>query len=164
MRDVFQCATRSLKACRCDSGWLAIGAVVETEARNASAMSLSGKGVVAIWNGIREDTRADFFEWHNREHMPERVAIRGFRRGRRFTALDAQPEFFTLYETDDAKTLTGADYLARLDNPTPWTRRVTAAFLNTSRSLCRVARSLGPGEGGLMMTFRFEVADGRDGE
>jgi hypothetical protein len=127
-------------------------------------MSLSGKGAVAIWNDIREDTRADFFEWHNREHMPERVAIPGFRRGRRFTALDAQPEFFTLYETDDAKTLTGADYLTRLDNPTPWTLRVTAAFLNTSRSLCRVARSLGPGEGGLMMTFRFEVADGRDGE
>jgi hypothetical protein len=127
-------------------------------------MSLSGKGVVAIWNGIREDTRADFFEWHNREHMPERVAIRGFRRGLRFTALDAQPEFFTLYETDDAKTLTGADYLTRLDNPTAWTLRVTAAFLNTSRSLCRVAWSLGPGEGGLMMTFRFEVADGRDGE
>jgi hypothetical protein len=122
-------------------------------------MSLSGRGAIAIWNDIRPDTRADFFEWHNREHMPERVAIPGFRRGRRFGAVDAQPEFFTLYETDGPEVLTGADYLARLDNPTPWTRRVVVAFLNTSRSLCRVAMSLGPGEGGLIVTFRCEVAE-----
>jgi len=127
-------------------------------------MSLSGKGAVAIWNDIQPDARADFFEWHNREHMPERVDIPGFRRGRRFAALDAQPEFFTLYETDGPNVLTGADYLVRLDNPTPWTRRAAARFVNTSRSLCRVALSLGTGQGGLMMTFRCEVADGREGD
>ena len=127
-------------------------------------MSLSGTGVVAIWNDIRPDARADFFEWHNREHMPERVDIPGFRRGRRYAAVDAQPEFFTLYETDGPEVLTGADYLARLDNPTPWTRRAAAAFLNTSRSLCRVAWSAGYAEGGLIMTFRCEVTNGREAE
>ena len=127
-------------------------------------MSLSGTGVVPIWNGIRPDARADFFEWHNREHMPERVEIPGFRRGRRYAGVDAQPEFFTLYETDGPEVLTGADYLARLDNPTPWTRRAAAAFVNTSRSLCRVAWSAGDAEGGLIMTFRCEVGDGRDAE
>ena len=127
-------------------------------------MSLLGNGVVAIWNDIQPDARADFFEWHNREHMPERVDIPGFRRGRRFAAVDAQPEFFTLYETDGPQVLTGADYLTRLDNPTPWTRSAAARFVNTSRSLCRVALSLGSAEGGLMMTFRYEVADGREGE
>ena len=127
-------------------------------------MSLLGDGVVAIWNDIQPDARADFFEWHNREHMPERVDIPGFRRGRRFAAVDAQPEFFTLYETDGPQVLTGADYLARLDNPTPWTRSAAARFVNTSRSLCRVALSLGSAEGGLMMTFRYEVAKGREGE
>jgi hypothetical protein len=127
-------------------------------------MSLSGNGVVAIWNDIRPDARDDFFEWHNREHMPERVDIPGFRRGRRYAALDAQPEFFTLYETDGPEVLTGTEYLARLNNPTHWTRRAAAAFVNTSRSLCRVAWSLGSAEGGLMMTFRCEVTEGREVE
>ena len=119
-------------------------------------MSLAGEGVVAIWNGIRPEGRAEFFEWHTREHMPERVGIPGFLRGRRYIALEGHPEFFTLYETRSTAVLTGADYLARLNAPTPWTRRATAAFIDTARSLCRVALSLGPGEGGLMMTFRLD--------
>ncbi len=127
-------------------------------------MSLAGRGVVAIWNDIRPEARADFFEWHNREHMPERVAIPGFCRGRRFVAVDARPEFFTLYETADIGVLTGPDYMARLEHPTPWTRRAAGAFVNVSRALCRVALSLGTGEGGLMMTWRYHVAEGREEE
>jgi hypothetical protein len=123
-------------------------------------MSLAGEGIVAIWNGIRPEGRAEFFEWHTREHMLERVAIPGFRRGRRYIALEGQPEFFTLYETGNTAVLSGPDYLARLNSPTPWTLRATAAFTDTARSLCRVALSLGPGEGGLMMTWRFDSAPG----
>lgn len=120
-------------------------------------MSLAGEAVVAIWNGIRPEGRADFFEWHNREHMPERVAIPGFLRGRRYSAVDARPEFFTLYETRSVAELCGPDYLARLNHPTEWTRRATAHFTDTARSLCRVAMSLGTGMGGWMMTWRYEL-------
>jgi hypothetical protein len=127
-------------------------------------MSLAGEGVIAIWNGIRPEARADFYEWHNHEHMPERVAIPGFCRGRRYRALEGRPEFFTLYETRTTAVLSGADYLARLNAPTPWTRRVTASFTDTARSLCRVALSLGPGEGGLIMTWRYDVMAGREDE
>lgn len=125
-------------------------------------MSLAGEGIVAIWNGIRPEARADFYEWHCREHMPERVAIPGFCRGRRYIALEGQPEYFTLYETRSTAVLSGADYLARLNAPTAWTRRVTASFTDTSRSLCRVALSLGPGEGGLMMTWRIDADPGAE--
>lgn len=122
-------------------------------------MSLAGDGVVAIWNGIRPEGRADFYEWHNREHMPERVGIPGFLRGRRYRAVQADPEFFTLYETASTAVLTGADYLARLNAPTPWTRRATAFFTDTSRSVCRVAASFGTGAGGWIMTGRCELAE-----
>jgi len=50
-------------------------------------MSLSGSGVIAIWNDITEEGRANFYEWHDREHIPERVGIPGFLRGRRYIAL-----------------------------------------------------------------------------
>ncbi len=125
-------------------------------------MSLAGEGVVAIWNGIRPEARADFYEWHNREHMPERVAVPGFCRGRRYRALEGRPEYFTLYETRNPEVLSSAGYLARLNAPTPWTRRVTPSFTDTSRSLCRVVLSLGPGEGGLIMTWRYDVAAGQE--
>jgi glutathione S-transferase len=125
-------------------------------------MALAGKGVVAIWHGIRPEGRAEFYEWHNREHMPERVGIPGFLRGRRYIAHEGAPEFFTLYETATPEVLAGADYLARLNAPTEWTRRATRHFTDTSRSLCRVVLSLGPGAGGWLMTWRYDVAPGRE--
>lgn len=127
-------------------------------------MSLLGKAAVAIWQDPPPEARAEYFEWHNREHMLERVGVPGFLRGRRYRALNGQPEFFTLYEAESFGVLTGPDYTGRLDNPTPWTRRVAPLLRNNVRSLCNVALSLGPGVGGLIMTWRYDVARGREAE
>jgi len=132
--------------------------------RRVAGSAGDGTAVVAIWNDIRPEGRAEFFEWHNREHMAERVGIRGFLRGRRFVAIEGRPEFFTLYDSEGPQVLSGPDYQERLNNPTPWTRRAITAFLNTSRSLCTVTCSAGAGEGGLMVTLRYEVAAGREAE
>jgi hypothetical protein len=120
-------------------------------------MSLAGLGVVAIWHDIAPEARDDFYEWHNREHMPERVGIPGFRRGRRFIAIDGTPEYFNLYEADSAEVLGGLDYLNRLNAPTPWTARVIPHFRNVARSVCRVAFTNGVGSGGVMLTMRFGI-------
>ena len=53
--------------------------------------------------------------------------------------------------------LGGPDYLARLNAPTPWTREVVASFRNVARSICRVIYSGGIGQGGVMLTLRFDV-------
>ena len=128
-------------------------------------MSLAGQAVVAIWNGIAPEGRIEFFEWHNREHMPERVGIPGFRRGRRYIARYGNPEFFTLYEADSAEVLLGQDYLNRLNNPTPLTQRVPPNFFrDTARGICRVKLSLGVGQGGHMLTLQFGAEEGREAE
>lgn len=129
-------------------------------------MALAGGGAICIWNDITDEGRDEFYAWHLAEHMPERVGIPGFRRGRRYIALDAasRPEFFTLYETADTGVLTGAAYLARLNAPTPWTKKATQGFRSTSRALTGVKASLGPGSGGILGTLRFAVAEGRDAE
>lgn len=57
-------------------------------------MGLLGKGVLAIWNGIAPEAEEDFVAWHVREHIPERVALSGFLRGRRYVALDGFPKYF----------------------------------------------------------------------
>lgn len=125
-------------------------------------MALLGRAVVAIWNDILPEGKANFIEWHNRQHIPERVGIPGFRRGRRYDAYYGEPAYYTLYEADDAAVLTGAPYLERLNNPTDWTREATSAFRNTSRGVCETVFSLGSGEGGTMVTLRFDAEPGSE--
>ena len=122
---------------------------------------LAGTGVVAIWHDLLPEAKPAFYEWHAREHMPERVAIPGFRRGRRYIALEGAPEYFNLYEADTPEVLAGRDYLDRLDHPTPWTRESVAAFRNVARSICRVLYSAGSGQGGVMLTVQFDVDPAR---
>lgn len=127
-------------------------------------MALAGSGAICIWNDITDEGRDEFYAWHLTEHMPERVGIPGFRRGRRYIALDSasRPEFFTLYETADTDVLTGPAYLARLNAPTPWTKKATQGFRRTSRALTRVETTLGPGSGGILGTLRFAVMQGKE--
>lgn len=120
-------------------------------------MALAGEGAVAIWHDIAPEGREEFYAWHGEEHMPERVGIPGFVRGRRYVAIEADREFFNLYEALSPEVLTGSDYQARLDAPTPWTVRTIAHFRNVARSICRVAASHGRGCGGLVATARYDV-------
>jgi hypothetical protein len=113
-------------------------------------VTLLGRGVLAIWNGIAPEVEDDFAAWHVREHIPERVSLPGFLRGRRFVAVDAAPKYFNFYETSSVADLKSPAYLTRLNAPTDWTRKVVAHFTDTSRTLCQIAWSLGQGEGGFV--------------
>ena len=119
-------------------------------------MSIAGASLIAIWNDVTDEGRENFYQWHNREHMPERVAIPGFQRGRRYIAVEGTPEYFTLYEAETFAVLSGSDYFTRLNNPTPWTRAVVQThFRNMSRGICRVDYSAGIGQGGFIATLQF---------
>ena len=126
-------------------------------------MALAGRGAIIIWNDITPEGRDQFYDWHLHEHIPERLSVPGFRRGGRYIAIspETKPEFLTLYEIDDPSIATSAPYLARLNNPTDWTRRATAHFRNTTRALTEVVRSEGEGPGGIAGTIRFDGS--RDG-
>jgi hypothetical protein len=104
-------------------------------------MALLGQGALVIWHDVQDET--DYNEWHSKEHMLERVAVPGFRRGLRYVALAGAPKYLNLYEVDDVATLTSQPYLDRLNDPTPWTRRALPTMRNNSRTLCRVVASRG---------------------
>ncbi len=121
-------------------------------------MALLGKGVLAIWNGMKDGTEDEFVRWHVREHIPERVGLPGFLRGRRYVAIDGKPKYFNFYETADVGVLSSDTYRARLNAPTDWTRRVVADFIDTSRTACDVAASFGIGEGAFVDAIRLSTA------
>lgn len=132
---------------------------------------LLGKAVMINWTNVAPADRPAYDAWQCREHMPGRVAIRGFLRGRRYIAATPNPlsdrahrEFLTLYEVNDLNVLTGADYLAKANNPSPLTLKTTPVVRDSIRGLSRVRASLGEGMGGAALTLRFDPLKGREGQ
>jgi len=114
-----------------------------------------GRAAVAMWWNVAPEMRDEFEHWHTHEHIPERLSSPGFLRGTRWSALDGSPSFFVLYEAARLAVLTGKDYLARLNDPTPWSRKMMPHHLDMVRSLCRVQASAGGLIGGVLATVRF---------
>jgi hypothetical protein len=114
-----------------------------------------GKAAVAMWWDVAPEMQAEWEDWHTHEHMPERLAIPGFLRGSRWIS---GASYFVLYELDGPATLTGAAYLQRLNNPTPWSQKMMPHHLNVVRSLCEVRASFGRGVGQALATLRVPVA------
>ena len=125
-------------------------------------MALAGTGLVAIWNDIKPELREDFFEWHPREHMVERLGIPGFLRGRRYAAIDGGVEFLTLYEVTSTDVLVSDVYKTRLTQPTPWSTKTLPGFYNNERGACQIEFSDSYAMGGFVLTLRFEAEDGRE--
>ena len=119
--------------------------------------ALLGRGAVLVWNDIAPGGRERFYEWHDKEHVPERLAIAGFRRGRRFVRPGHSPEWLTMYETDDLSVLMSPEYLARLNAPTPTTQQTLKHFRNTSRAACRLVHTVGSSTGGHVLAMRLGV-------
>ncbi len=111
---------------------------------------------VLIWNDVTEEGRSAFYRWHNGEHMPERLAIPGFLRGRRYASEGESPQWFTLYEAASLDVLVSPGYLERLNNPTPATVATLKFFRNTARSVCVLQRAAGQAVGGYAVVLRFD--------
>ena len=115
-----------------------------------------GRAAVAMWWDVPPEGKAEWEDWHSHEHMPERLAIPGFLRGTRWIAASGEPSYFVLYEAADLGTLTGGPYVERLNNPTPWSRRMMPHHLNMVRSLCRVREKYGGGLAHATATLQLE--------
>jgi hypothetical protein len=116
-----------------------------------------GSGVLAIWNNVTPGTDEEFLRWHVREHIPERVAIPGFLRARRYVGNGSHLKYFNFYETETLDVLQSPAYHARLNSPTEWTKRVVKEFRDTSRTACVVRASIGRGAGGCVETIQLRA-------
>lgn len=123
-------------------------------------MPLLGRAAVAMWWDMTPALRPEFEDWHSHEHFPERMGIPGFLRGSRWASSAGGEGFFVMYELDAYETLTSPHYLARLNNPTPWSTKMMPHHRNMVRSQCRVVESWGGGVAAAMMTVRLSPADG----
>ena len=126
-------------------------------------MPLLGKAGVAMWWDMMPAQRAEFEDWHSHEHFRERLSIPGFLRASRWASAAGGEGFFVMYELAAIETLTSEHYLARLDNPTPWSVRMMPHHRNMVRSLCAVTLTYGGGIAGSMATVRLSPQAGKAG-
>jgi hypothetical protein len=102
-----------------------------------------GTGLLAFRADIDPDYLLRFQEWHNCEHMPERVAIDGFVLGLRYRSVSQANRFLMCYRTRTPEVLSSPAYLAALDRPTEWTRESLTHFRQPNRSAYRLASAGG---------------------
>jgi len=124
-------------------------------------MPLLGPAAMLLSFDIEAAAIEEHDRWHTHEHLPERLSIPGFLRGTRWIATDGGPRYMVVYEVESIGTLVSEAYLARLDNPTPWTTRMMPHYRGMSRGLCTVLGSFGAGQGGCAALIRF-APEGRE--
>ncbi|WP_338664403.1 hypothetical protein VQH23_04385 [Pararoseomonas sp. SCSIO 73927] len=116
-------------------------------------------GLLAIWSDVDPADETDYLHWLTREHTAERVGIPGFEGVRVFRAgLDGVCRYLILYDLSSAAVLTSAAYLARLNEPTPWSRRTMPVLRNFARGGGPVVRAFGTGQGGHILAMRLPRA------
>lgn len=124
-------------------------------------MPLLGKAAMILSFDIADEAIDEHDNWHNHEHLPERLSIPGFLRGSRWVALSGRPKYFVMYEVDELATLASPAYLERLNHPSPWTARMMLHYRDMNRGFCRLSNSFGLGLGRIGLLIRFSPAPGR---
>lgn len=121
-----------------------------------------GDAALGIWMDVEAGGLDDFNAWYRRQHLPERLSVPGFLRGRRYESAGPGPRYFTLYETADAAVLSSAPYLERLNAPTDWTRRALPRVRTMVRNAYRRVATAGPdARADRLLTVRIQPHSGR---
>jgi hypothetical protein len=125
-------------------------------------MALLGTAALAMWWRVTEDVLEEFEDWHSHEHFAERLAIPGFLRGSRWKSREPRGRFFVMYELSDYSVLSSAEYLKRLNAPSPWSTKMMPHHQGMIRTQCRVLHSRGGAVAGNALTVRLSPTDGRE--
>ena len=120
---------------------------------------MNERGILAIFNDVRPGREAEFEDWFQGEHLPERLAVPGFLFGRRHQAISGSCGYFNFYLVESPAVLTSKPYLERLDDPTPMTKKIMSdIFINMNRTVCRRNVRKGGFRGAYTVAVRFNAA------
>jgi hypothetical protein len=133
-------------------------------AERSETMALLGKAVLFVWNNYTGDDEDAFNEWYIREHVPERVRIPGFLRGRRYEAVSGTRKYGAFYEVADPGVLVSDIYMHFTRNPDANSRHFIGRFGDGVRAVMNVVASSGAGSGSAVSFLGFGVAGEREAE
>lgn len=102
------------------------------------------KGLMVFLANFEPQHQQAYRQWHNAEHIPERVGIPGFLLGRRYLHTKDATRFLMCYDTLGEQVLVSDAYLKALNSPTPWTRQALTWFRNPDRNVYTLLSASGP--------------------
>jgi hypothetical protein len=119
-----------------------------------------GQAALAMWWDMAPPMREEFEHWHSHEHFAERLALPGFLRASRWADAGGGEGFFVLYELAAYEALSSPEYLASLNAPSAWSRKLMPHHRRMVRSPCRVLASRGAAVAGHALTIRLSPGNG----
>jgi len=112
----------------------------------------TGQGFLGIFNDVPAAAETDYLHWLTREHTQERLSVPGFLRVRVFrTEKKEKSGYFILYRLRHSDVIASEAYLARLNAPTEWSRRIMPILKDFRRAGGRVVHEAGSGEGSTVL-------------
>jgi hypothetical protein len=122
-------------------------------------MWVEGDAVLLVVADIEKDEEA-FNEWYDREHLPDRIlGVPGYRVGRRYVAVDADPKYLALYQCNPG-VFDSAAYRKLAEEPDARTLHFVTLMINSIRARTRVVECFGDGEGSVLGLVTFDAAAG----
>ncbi|MGB8668897.1 MAG: hypothetical protein WCD29_03845, partial [Pseudolabrys sp.] len=96
----------------------------------------TSQGLLLVMADIDPAIERDFNQWYEQEHLSERMAIPGFLRARRVTAIEGSPKSLALYDLETSEILNSAAYRHVVGaGKSAWTRRMEPQFRNFTRNV-----------------------------
>jgi hypothetical protein len=122
-------------------------------------------GILIVWTDVPLEIEADFNEWYNREHLPDRILrMPGFLRGRRYTATSGTPKFLTYYDLQSTAVMLSDAHTMLRKQRTARDRLFVPRFRNTIKGICDVVSRAGTGDGGDLVLLPVAAEAGREQE
>jgi hypothetical protein len=84
-------------------------------------------GLLLAMMSPAEGGDAEYNDWANTEHLPQRQRIEGIRTAIRFVNKAESPRYLQIYDVDNVSVLHSPEYLAVSgEHSSPWSRRISA--------------------------------------
>jgi hypothetical protein len=129
-----------------------------TPAEPGKGPDMTTQGFLAIWCEIGAADLTDYHNWQTQEHIADRTYSPGFLGVRLFAAVDNPCAHFFLYATQSADVMRSPSYMAILNNPSPWTKRLMPKFGPFDRATGEKAIKIGRGFGSHVLASRVRAS------
>ncbi len=107
--------------------------------------------MLAIWSDVAAEHETDYLHWLTREHTTERVSTPGFVAVRVFRSIRSDVRrYFISYDLENPNVVNDPAYVAKLNNPTPWSQRIMPRLGNFRRGGGGIGAAAGVGQGGFV--------------
>lgn len=112
-----------------------------------------GKGLLFSQMEPPAGWEADFHDWYETEHIPQRMAVPGFHSAWRYEALEGEPRFLACYFLDDMGALERPVYARLKSDPGERTARMLANVRGFTRYICDQTSDTGDADEGAGALF-----------